>query len=182
MFYHCLGRGTVTTQQKPLHSNNKDGLSSLPVYQSFVLICRNVTSCPISRVRAHQSSYRRRGPELAFKPGFSEILPQVFPKKAIRIQVQIVHWACVCAQSLSLVQLFRNPMDHSPPGSSVHGISQARILEWVTISSSRGSSQPRVEPKSSLSPTLAGRFFTPASPGKPLYTVQWEVIQEKKGS
>ena len=34
-------------------------------------------------------------------------------------------------------------MDHSPPGSSVHGILQARILEWVAISFSRGSSQPR---------------------------------------
>ena len=34
-------------------------------------------------------------------------------------------------------------MGCSPPGSSVHGISQARILEWVAISSSRGSSQPR---------------------------------------
>ena len=33
--------------------------------------------------------------------------------------------------------------DCSPPGSSVHGISQARILEWVVISFSRGSSQPR---------------------------------------
>ena len=36
-----------------------------------------------------------------------------------------------------------NPMDCSPPSSSVHGISQARILEWVAISSSGGSSQPR---------------------------------------
>ena len=36
-----------------------------------------------------------------------------------------------------------DPMDCSLPGSSVHGISQARILEWVAISSSRGSSQPR---------------------------------------
>ena len=35
------------------------------------------------------------------------------------------------------------PMDYSPPGFSVHGISQARILEWVTFSFSRGSSQPR---------------------------------------
>ena len=41
------------------------------------------------------------------------------------------------------VQLFFNPMDCSPPGASVHGISQARILEWVAISSSRGSSRPR---------------------------------------
>ena len=36
-----------------------------------------------------------------------------------------------------------DPMDCSPPASSVHGISQARILEWVAISFSRGSSQPR---------------------------------------
>ena len=36
-----------------------------------------------------------------------------------------------------------NPMDCSPPGSSVHGISKARMLEWVAMPSSRGSSQPR---------------------------------------
>ena len=36
-----------------------------------------------------------------------------------------------------------NPVDCSPPGSSAHGIFQARILEWVAVSSSRGSSQPR---------------------------------------
>ena len=35
-----------------------------------------------------------------------------------------------------------DPMDSSLPGSSVHGITQARILEWVAISSSRGSSHP----------------------------------------
>ena len=36
-----------------------------------------------------------------------------------------------------------NPVDCSPPASSVHGILQVRILEWVAMSSSRGSSQPR---------------------------------------
>ena len=36
-----------------------------------------------------------------------------------------------------------DPMDCSPPGSFVHGISQARMLEWVAISFSRGSSQPK---------------------------------------
>ena len=36
-----------------------------------------------------------------------------------------------------------DPVDCSPPGSSIHGILQARILEWVAISFSRGSSQPR---------------------------------------
>ena len=54
---------------------------------------------------------------------------------------------------------FCDPMDCSPPGSSVHGILQARILEWVAISFSRGSSQPRIKPASLMSPALAGRFF-----------------------
>ena len=44
---------------------------------------------------------------------------------------------------LSHVQLFCDPMGCSLPGSSVHGISQARILEWVAISFSKGSSWPR---------------------------------------
>ena len=36
-----------------------------------------------------------------------------------------------------------NPMDYSPPGSSVHGILQARMLQWVAMAFFRGSSQPR---------------------------------------
>ena len=55
-----------------------------------------------------------------------------------------------------------NPMDCSPPSSSVHGILQARILEWVAISSSRGYSQPRDRTRS----CLAGGFFTTESPEK----------------
>ena len=46
------------------------------------------------------------------------------------------------AKSLQSCSTIWHPMDHSPPGSSVPGISQARILEWVAIASSRGSSQP----------------------------------------
>ena len=48
--------------------------------------------------------------------------------------------ACVCAQSCPTLC---DPMDCSPAGSSVHGVSQARIPEWVSISSSRGSSRSR---------------------------------------
>ena len=48
-----------------------------------------------------------------------------------------------CVYMLSHIQLFCDPMDCSPPGSSVHGIFQARKLEWVAISYSRGSSSPR---------------------------------------
>ena len=52
---------------------------------------------------------------------------------------------------------FCDPMDCSQPGSSVHGIFQARILEWVAISFSRGSSQPRDWTQVSR---IAGRCFT----------------------
>ena len=47
------------------------------------------------------------------------------------------------AKSLQLCPTLCDSMDYSPPGSSVHGISQARILEWVNSSSARGSSWPR---------------------------------------
>ena len=69
----------------------------------------------------------------------------------------------VVVQSLRRVWL-HNPEDCSPPGSSVHGISQARILEWVAIFFSRGSVQPRDLAHSSF---ITGGFF-PAGPlGKP---------------
>ena len=51
-------------------------------------------------------------------------------------------------------------MDCNPPDSSVHGVFQARILEWGSISFSRGSSRPRDQPKSFVSPALAGGFLT----------------------
>ena len=47
-----------------------------------------------------------------------------------------------------------NPIEHSPPGSSVHGILQARILEWVAMPSSRRSSQPRDQLSQPRSPTF----------------------------
>jgi len=56
-----------------------------------------------------------------------------------------IHAASIVAalQLLSHVRFFCDAVDCSPPGASVRGIFQARILEWVAISSSRGSSQPR---------------------------------------
>ena len=70
-----------------------------------------------------------------------------------------------CGGGLVAKVLFNscNPMDWSPPGSSVHGISQARILEWDAISFSRGSSQARDWTKSLVLLVIyciAGRSFT----------------------
>ena len=64
-------------------------------------------------------------------------------------------YVCVCEVTQSCLTLC-DPIDCSPPGSSVYGILQARILEWVAISFSRGSSQPRDRTQVSC---IAGRCF-----------------------
>ena len=53
-----------------------------------------------------------------------------------------------------------DPLDCSLPGSSVHGVFQARILEWATVSFSRGSSRPRDRTPVSCVSCIAGSFFT----------------------
>ena len=68
------------------------------------------------------------------KPGFPTVVPVCCRENRMH---SVAVWL------LSSVQFFCNPVDYSPLGSSVHGISQARILEWVAISFSRGSSPPR---------------------------------------
>ena len=59
-------------------------------------------------------------------------------------------------------------MDCNLLGFSVHGILQARILEWIAISFSRDLPDPGIEPRSPAPPALAGGFFTTESPGKPI--------------
>ena len=56
------------------------------------------------------------------------------------VKIEIKYKICICAQSCPTLW---DSMDCSLPGSSSHGISQSRILEWVAISFSRGSSLPR---------------------------------------
>ena len=63
---------------------------------------------------------------------------------------------CICTCLYTCLTLY-DPMNCSLPGSSVHGILQARILEWVAISFSRASSRPRKQARVSC---IAGRFFT----------------------
>ena len=65
----------------------------------------------------------------------------------------------VCAKLLQLYPTLCDPMDCSPPGSSVHGILQARILEWVAMPSSRGSSQPRDQTHISYISCIGGQFL-----------------------
>ena len=60
-----------------------------------------------------------------------------------------------------------NPVDCSPPGSSVHGVSQTRVLEWIVISFSRESSQPRDWTYVSSVSCIAAGFFTHELSEKP---------------
>ena len=69
------------------------------------------------------------------------------------------HLLLLLPQLLQSCLTLSNPMDRGPPGSSGHGISQARTLEWV--SSLPGQlPDPGIEPKTLMSPALAGGFFT----------------------
>ena len=77
---------------------------------------------------------------------------------------------CVCTQSCPTLC---DAMGCSLPGSSVHGISQARILEWVAIPSPGDLPDPGIEPKSLESPALAGGFFIAVPPGKPYVFLAW---------
>ena len=72
--------------------------------------------------------------------GKRESGPEVLPL----LGLNVVTWGFfMSAKSLQSCLTLRDPMDCSPPGSSVHGILQARILEWTAIPFSRGSSRPR---------------------------------------
>ena len=66
----------------------------------------------------------------------------------------------LCVLSSSVMSSSCGPMDCSPPGSSVHGIFQARKLEWVAISFSRGSSWPRDRTYIFRVSCIAGGFLT----------------------
>ena len=108
--------------------------------------------CPFSSF----GSVAQSGP---FSPGLStaEISNQQILKDKLRcntVSLPKLSWRAEAAQScLALC----DPMDCSPPGSSLHGIFQAWILEWVAISFSRGSSPPRDHTRVS---SIVGRRFT----------------------
>ena len=89
----------------------------------------------------------------------AELLLEIFSNQSTQAanSVQKVN-VLVTQESLTLC----NAMDYGPPGSSVHGILQTRILEWVAIPFSRGSSWPRDWTWVSY---IAGRFFSVRATG-----------------
>ena len=86
---------------------------------------------------------------------------------------------CVCVL-LSCVQhsVVSNcdPVDCNPPGPTVHGILQTRILEWVAIPITRGSSHPGIKPES---PALKADSVLSEPPGKPVYVHVYEYVYNR---
>ena len=78
------------------------------------------------------------------KEDFFSHISSLFQRTTNIIQGCVMYYGTwVCAKSLQSCLTLCDPMDCSPPGSSAHGILQARILEWVVTTFSRGSSWPR---------------------------------------
>ena len=102
---------------------------------------------------------------------YASLTPAIWRKPLIQLQR-----GCCCLVS-KLCPTLCDTMDCSPPGSSVPVILQTRLLEWVAMPSSTGSSQLKDPTHIShvswfpTSPALAGRLFTIAPPGKP--SIQW---------
>ena len=82
-----------------------------------------------------------------------------------------------CFLVAKLSNFFCDPMGRSPPGFSVHGISQARILEWLPVFPPGDLPYPGLK---LVSPALAGRFFTTEPPGKPLWVLYQDIIHLRK--
>ena len=73
----------------------------------------------------------------------SKTLPSIYIYIYIYVCVCVCVYICTCMLSNFSCVCLCNSMNHSPQGSSVHEILQARILEWIVMPSFRGSSQPR---------------------------------------
>ena len=80
----------------------------------------------------------------------------------------------MCAKLIESCPTLRDTMDCNLPVSSVHGILQARTLEWVAMLSSRGSFNPGIEPMSLKTTALAGEFFTSRATWEPW---EYELVQ-----
>ena len=78
---------------------------------------------------------------------------------------------CMHAKSFQPCPTLCHPMDCSPAGSSVHGILQVRILEWVATPTCRGYSQHRDGTRIFFCSYIAGGFFTTEPPGKPRFCI-----------
>ena len=117
-----------------------------------------------------------KGVRLQTRSRRTSVAPNLIPLTAILTGITEMATegisSCVRAQSYLA---FCDPVDCSPPSSSVHGILQARIVEWVALSSSPGDlPEPEIKPASLA---LAGGFFTTQPPGGPPHCIFTELTE-----
>ena len=157
----------ICTNSSNPHNNRK----SLPVC-NFPISCLQIKFWPRFSVTACDPALTLTGTLVyAQTAGGSKIWPWPY-QPHLHAGQSIVRAASFHASSVWVCQLLSrvwlcDPMDCSWSGSSVHGILQARILEWVAIPFFRGSFNPGIKPMSQ-SPALAGSFFITWATGEPL--------------
>ena len=120
-------------------------------------------------IQFFSSHISRLGGPGVWNPGSLTLQPMLLTKRlSCLLELPRAYFARCCAvlSRFSRVWL-HNPMECSLPGSSAHGILQAKILEWVAVSSSGDLPDPGIKLTSLMSPALAGGFFTTAPLGKP---------------
>ena len=115
---------------------------------------QNLNGIPIGNMIGHR-----------MEAGGRRELPNGEQREARDNPLYLIETLCVLS-CFSCVQLFA-ALDCRPTGSSVQGILQTRVLEWVIIPFSRGSSQPRDWPCTSSVSCISSRFFTAKPSGKP---------------
>ena len=94
--------------------------------------------------------------------------------------VRVLNWTCMLlAKLLQSCPTLCDPTDRSRPGSSVRGILQARIEEWVAVPSSSASSQPRDQNHTSYASSVAGRFFSTSTTWEALDLWTLEAMYKK---
>ena len=103
-----------------------------------------------------------------FRLGLFSVISPFLPHFFFPLERSFIHspqfplMVCMHAKLLQSCQTLCDPMDYSRPGSFVHGIHQARILEWVAMPSSRDLPDPGIESLSLAAPA----FFTAEPPWK----------------
>ena len=148
---------TIPCCQFPYLETDQNTISGLPLMNSvslgevFLFVCLFEYSwfALLSAVSVSACSAKRIIHVYTCAPSFSDFLPRRSPhsikQSSLGSPAGSHHLFCTCAACSVAPSdpTLGDPTDCSPPDSSIHGVLQARILEWAAMSASRGSSQPR---------------------------------------
>ena len=134
----------VTPRGSEKHLEVGGGITD-PFHREHLKSLSSILGLCLSHLEAHDSLQRGRscrGLPVELMPNTSSILRCCCTRDCELLGHALPLFCSVAKSCLTLC----DPVDCNPPGSSVHGIFQAKILEWVAISSSRGYSRPRDQP------------------------------------